>query len=123
MFQSTGICQGKQRPPSMHAYGGAKIGMAQALRSIASEDWVPLAAAMVGTIGKKPMWADLGLRPVAGTTVDIKISPQPLERTCCSPVGGGGITGRYQEVPSIHGLWTLTVHLDLIAKTLLTSNE
>ena len=37
MFQSTGIRQGRQRPPIMHAYGGAKIGMAQALRSIASE--------------------------------------------------------------------------------------
>ena len=45
----------------------------------ASEGWVPLAAAMVGTVGKKPMWAGLGLRPVVGTTVDIKISPRPLE--------------------------------------------
>ena len=53
--------------------------MAQALRSIASEGWVPLTAAMVGTTGKKPMWADLGLRPVIGTTVDIIISPLPLE--------------------------------------------
>ena len=69
----------KQRPPIMHVYGGAKIGMAQALQSIASEGWVPLAAAMVGTVGKKPMWAGLGLRPVVGTTVDIKISPHPLE--------------------------------------------
>ena len=34
---------------------------------------------MVGTKGKKPMWADLGLRPVIGTTVDIKVMPQPLE--------------------------------------------
>ena len=34
---------------------------------------------MVGTVGKKPMWADLGLRPVVGTTVDIKIWPHPLE--------------------------------------------
>ena len=57
MFQPTGICQGRQRPPIMHAYGGAKIGMAQALRSIASED--------------------LGLLPVIGTTVDIKITPLP----------------------------------------------
>ena len=79
MFQSTGICQGRQRPPIMHAYGRAKIGMAQALRLIASEGWIPLAAAMVGTTGKKPMWADFGLRPVVGTTVDIKISPYPLE--------------------------------------------
>ena len=63
----------------MHAYGGAKIGMAQALRSIAGDGWVPLAAAMVGATGKRPMWADLGLRPVIGTTVDIKVTPQPLE--------------------------------------------
>ena len=25
MFQSTGICQGKQRPPIMHAYGGLRL--------------------------------------------------------------------------------------------------
>ena len=79
MFQSTGVQQGRHRPPVIHAYGGAKVGMAQALRSIAVEGWVPLAAAMVGTKGKKPMWADLGLRPVIGTTVDIKVMPQALE--------------------------------------------
>ena len=126
MFQSTGICQGKQRPPIMHAYGGAKIGMAQALRSIASEGWIPLAAAMVGTVGKEPMWADFGLRPVVGTTVDIKIAPHPLEHrswSCYSPVGGGGITVRYQEVPLIHGWLTLTLQLGLIVKTRLTLNE
>ena len=50
----------------MHAYGGAKSGMAQALQSIASEGWDPL-------------WADLGLRPVVGTTLDIKLGPRPLE--------------------------------------------
>ena len=37
MFQSTGICRGRQRPPIMHAYGGAKTGMTQALRAI--EGW------------------------------------------------------------------------------------
>ena len=63
MFQATGLCHNKQRPPIAHAYDGPK--------SIASEGWIPLAAAMVGTVGKKPMWADLGLRPVVGTTVDI----------------------------------------------------
>ena len=79
MFQSTGVQQGRHRPPIIHAYGGAKVGMAAALRSIAVEGWVPLAVAMVGTKGKKPMWADLGLRPVIGTTLDIKVMPQPLE--------------------------------------------
>ena len=34
---------------------------------------------MVDTKEKKPMWANLGLRPVIGTTVDIKVIPQPLE--------------------------------------------
>ena len=43
MFQSTGVQQGRHRPPVIHAYGGAKVGMAQALRSIAVEGWVPLA--------------------------------------------------------------------------------
>ena len=80
MFQATGLGHNRQRPPIMHAYGGAKIGMAQALQSIASEGWIPLAAAMVGTVGKKPLWSDLGLRPVVGTTVDIKLWPSPLKR-------------------------------------------
>ena len=79
MFQATGLGHNRQRPPVMHAYGGAKIEMAKALQSIASEGWIPLAAAMVGTVGKKPLWADLGLRPVVGTTVDIKLWPSPLK--------------------------------------------
>ena len=79
MFQATGLSSHKQRPPIMHAYGGAKSGMAQALQSIASEGWIPLAAAMVGTSGKQPLWADLGLRPVVGTTLDIKLGPRPLQ--------------------------------------------
>ena len=57
----------------------AKSGMAQALQSIASEGWIPLAAAMVGTSDKQPLWADLGLRPVVGTTLDIKLGPCPLQ--------------------------------------------
>ena len=61
MFQATGLSSQKQRPPIMHAYGGAKTGMAQALQSIASEGWLPLAAAMVGTSDKPPLWTDLGL--------------------------------------------------------------
>ena len=64
----------------MHAYGGAKTGMAQALQSIASEGWLPLAAAMVGTSDKPPLWTDLGLRPVVGPTLDIKLEQCPLAR-------------------------------------------
>ena len=53
--------------------------MAQALQSIASEGWIPLAAAMVGMVGKQTLWADLGLRPVVGTTLDIKLGPRLLQ--------------------------------------------
>ena len=120
MFQATGICHGKQRPPIMHAYGGAKVGMAQALQSIASEGWIPLAAAMVGTVGKKPMWADLGLRPVVGTTVDIKIWPHPLEHrelvlllSCWGRWDHGSISG------SAVNTWLTNV---AAVKTLLTSD-
>ena len=75
MFQSTGICRGKQRPPIIHAYGGAKR---DALAAIAVEGWIPLAAAMVGTRDKPPMWAGTGLQPVIGTTIDSKVTPTPL---------------------------------------------
>ena len=64
MFQATGVEPGFQRPAIMHAYGGAKTGMAGALATIAPEGWLPLAAAMLGTVGKPPMWASVGLRPV-----------------------------------------------------------
>ena len=78
MYQSFGICRGKQRPPIIHAYGGAKRGMASALATIAVEGWIPLAAAMVGTHDKPPMWARTGLQPVIGTTIDLKVAPAPV---------------------------------------------
>ena len=52
--------------------------MARSLASIAAEGWIPMAAAMLGTAGKPPMWASVGLRPVAGTTIDFKVSPPSL---------------------------------------------
>ena len=79
MFQATGVVPGCQRPAIMHAYGGAKTGMEKALATIAPEGWLPMAAAaMLGTVGKPPMWACVGLRPVVGTTVDLKVQPPPL---------------------------------------------
>ena len=59
MFQATGITVGHQRPAIMHAYGGAKVGMERSLASIATEGWIPMAAAMLGTVDKPPMWATL----------------------------------------------------------------
>ena len=78
MFQATGVVPGCQRPAIMHAYGGAKTGMEKALATIAPQGWLPMAAAMLGTVGKPPMWACVGLRPVVGTTVDLKVQPPPL---------------------------------------------
>ena len=78
MFQATGVEPGFQRPAIMHAYGGAKTGITGALATIAPEGWLPLAAAMLGTVGKPPMWASVGLRPVVGTTIDLKVQPPPL---------------------------------------------
>ena len=34
-----------------------------------------MAAAMLGTAEKPPMWASVGLRPVAGTTIDFRVPP------------------------------------------------
>ena len=79
MFQATGLNSHKQRPPIMHAYGGAKSGMAQALQSIASEGWIPLAAAMVGTIGKPPLWA-VGEREIYPTKISWNLENQNSTR-------------------------------------------
>ena len=62
----------------MHAYGGANVGMERSLASIAAEGWIPMAAAMLGTAEKPPMWASVGLRPVAGTTIDFRVLPPSL---------------------------------------------
>lgn len=78
MFQATEMMPGFQRPVIIHAYGGAKAGMEKALASIAPEGWLPMAAAMLGTEDKPPMWASVGLRPVVGTTIDLKVRPMPL---------------------------------------------
>ena len=77
MFQATGLMTGHQRPAIMHAYGGAKVGMDRAL-AIATEGWIPMAAAMLGTANRPPMWASAGLRPVAGTTIDFRVLPPAL---------------------------------------------
>ena len=78
MFQATEITAGRQRPAIMHAYGEPRWGMERSLASIAAEGWIPTAAAMLGTAEKPPMWASVGLRPVAGTTIDFRVLPPSL---------------------------------------------
>ena len=106
MFQATEVVPGFQRPAIMHAYGGAKTGVERALASIAPEGWLPMAAAMLGTVGKPPMWASVGLRPVVGTTIDLKVQPTPLtERENCYYflAGSSGIQQEYRAPPYLNG--------------------
>ena len=78
MFQATRLVTGHQRPAIMHAHGEAKVEMDRALATIATEGWIPMAAAMLGTANRPPMWASAGLRPVAGTTIDFRVLPPGL---------------------------------------------
>ena len=78
MFQAKDVAGGHQRPAIIHAYGGAKASMERSLASIAPEGWISMAAAMLGTVDKPPMWASFGLRPVVGTTIDFRVLPPML---------------------------------------------
>ena len=97
MFQAKEVAGGHQRPAIIHAYGGAKASMERSLASIAPEGWIPMAAAMLGTVDKPPMWASFGLRPVVGTILVPSTSgcyfPYfRIGRNCsCSRVGNIGM--------------------------------
>ena len=117
MFQATGLTAGHERPAIMHAYGGAKVGMDRALASIATEGWIPMAAAMLGTADKPPMWASAGLRPVAGTTIDFRVLPPVLsERECylCYLVGNSGTQQVSRALPCPNGWLELRLKKDLM---------
>ena len=124
MFQATEITAGRQRPAIMHAYGGAKVGMERSLASIAAEGWIPMAVAMLGTAGKPPMWASVGLRPVAGTTIDFRVLPPILlkGRNClCSRAGNSGMPLVSRALPCPNGLLELMWTLDRMDVTPLPS--
>ena len=78
---------------------GAKTGMERSLASIAPEGWLPMAAAMLGTVDKP--------RPVVGTTIDFKALPPILSETkncSCSRAGNSGIQPVYRALPCLNGL-------------------
>ena len=80
MFQAKEVAGG----PSETCYyscpwrSQGKYCMERSLASIAPEGWIPMAAAMLGTVDKPPMWASFGLRPVVGTTIDFRVLPPML---------------------------------------------
>ena len=119
MFQATGIMDGRQRPAIMHAYGGAKAGMERSLATIAAEGWIPMAAAMLGTAGKPPMWAS------AGTTIDFKVLPPSLSERekllIYSRAGNSGTPLGSRALPCPNGLLELMLTLDRMGVTPLPS--
>ena len=106
MFQATEVTNDLQRPAIMHAYGGAKVGMERSLASIATEGWLPMAAAMLGTVDKPPVWASVGLRPVVGTTIDRVLPPllSEREKLLLLFVGNSGIQSVFRAPPCPNGL-------------------
>ena len=94
--------------------------MERSLASIAAEGWIPMAAAMLGTAGKPPMWASVGLRPVAGTTIDFRVLPPSLserEKHLCSRAGNSGTLLGSRALPRPNGLLELMWTLDRMGVT------
>ena len=59
MFQVTHVVDGFQRPCVLHGYGGAKSSMPTSLPALAVSGWTVLAAALLGTKDKPPLWTAL----------------------------------------------------------------
>ena len=78
MFQAQRIVNGKYRPVILHGYGGAKKEMPTSLAALAKFGWVPMAAAMVGSVSSPPLWTGQDWRPILGTFVDTRILPPHL---------------------------------------------
>ena len=78
MFQAQRIVNGKCRPVILHGYGGAKKEMPTSLAALAKFGWIPMAAAMVGSVSSPPLWTGHDWRPILGTSVDTRILPPHL---------------------------------------------
>ena len=112
MFQATGFGSHRQRPPIIHAYGGAKSGMAQALQSIASEGWIPVgrpwAATSSGHYAGHQAWASspatqrCGLAPLMLETVGFLTVP--LIRGSRGPTQRMGLTVKTRHTSDV-GTW------------------
>ena len=96
--------------------------MERSLASIAAEGWIPMAAAMLGTAEKPPMWASVGLRPVAGTTIDFRVPVFLKGKNClCSRAGNSGMPLGSRALPCPNGLLELMWTLDRMGVTPLPS--
>ena len=78
VFQAQRIVDGKCGPVKLHGYGGAKKEMPTSLAALAQFGWIPMAAAMVGSVSSSPLWTGQDWRPILGTSVDTRILPPAL---------------------------------------------
>ena len=79
------------RPAVLHGFGtSAKQRLPTQLAELAQFGWLPLAAALFGTVDWQPQWLHHNFLPVIGLRVHAKIPPSPLS---------------YQQVVSLLGLW------------------
>ena len=72
-----------------------------------------MAAAMLGTANRPPMWASAGLRPVAGTTIDFRVLPpalsereMPLLLSCWQQWDPTSVSN------SAHSQWLIDIDVD-----------
>ena len=56
----------------------ATSSMPTSLSELATKGWTVIAAALLGTEGKPPLWTQEGCRPVIGTTIECRMTPCPV---------------------------------------------
>ena len=67
------------RPAILHGFGtSAKKRLSGRLTELAHYGWMPLAAALFGTVKWQPQWLHHNFLPVIGLRVHAKVPPSPL---------------------------------------------
>ena len=91
IYQAMEIERGFMRPAILHGFGtSAKQRLPSRLAELAQFGWLPLAAALFGTVDWQPQWLHHNFLPVIGLRVHAKIPPSPLS---------------YQQTVALLGLW------------------
>ena len=79
MYQAMTIEHNFMRPAILHGFGtSAKRQLPQSLINLASEGWIPLAAALFGTRKWQPQWMHHNFLPVLGLRLHSRVAPTPL---------------------------------------------
>ena len=79
MYQAMEIEPEFMRPAILHGFGtNAKKRLPGRLTELAHYGWMPLAAALFGTVKWQPQWLHHNFLPVIGLRVHAKVPPSPL---------------------------------------------